>query len=136
MHDEQKIPPEIGPHEGRELELMLAGEKPVAMFSDVIPPSFDFPEELFAPYIQNAQLVRRDVVIFTSNSNAPNIRYLFYALLGEEWRMDRLAEIHRALHQYNEPTTRELETEIGQLLGYRDRDIQVFIDRFFAPMNR
>lgn len=32
-----EIPEGIGPHEGKELELMLAGKKPLAMFSDVFP---------------------------------------------------------------------------------------------------
>jgi hypothetical protein len=52
---------------------MLAVEKLVAMFSEVIPPSFSFPEELFAPYIQNSRLARRDFVIFASNSNAADM---------------------------------------------------------------
>ena len=38
MYDEDIIRPEIGSHEGRELTLMLAVEKPVVMFSDVTPP--------------------------------------------------------------------------------------------------
>ncbi|MBT7485257.1 MAG: hypothetical protein HN673_02735 [Rhodospirillales bacterium] len=67
--------------------------------------------------------MRCDVVIPAANPNTPDMRNLFYTRPGEEWRMDRLGEIHHALHQYNEPTSRNLETEIGRLLGYQDRDI-------------
>ncbi len=27
-----ELPPTLGPHEGRELELLLSGEKPIALF--------------------------------------------------------------------------------------------------------
>ena len=135
MVDDENIPEGIGPHEGKELELMLAGEKPAAMFSDVIPPSFDFPEDLFAAYVVNGTIVRRDVVITVPVPDRHDMRYLFYALPGEEWRIDRLEEIHRALHQRNEPTSTELETETGQLLGYEDRDIQTYLQRSFPSLS-
>jgi hypothetical protein len=134
-HDEDDILPGIGPHEGKELELMLAGKKPVAMFSDVIPASFDLPEEDFAPHVESGRLVKREVVITASKSGLYDMRYLFYVLPGEEWRIDRLIQIHRDFHQYNKPTSRKLEKEIGQLLGYQDQDIQVFLDRSFAPLS-
>jgi hypothetical protein len=37
----------IGPHEGKELELMLAGKKHLAAFGDIIP------EKKFPPYVEN-----------------------------------------------------------------------------------
>ncbi len=136
MRNKDNLPPGIGPHEGRELELMLAGGKPVAMFSDVIPPSFELPEEDFAPHVESGRLVKFDVVITASKSGMYDMRYLFYALPGEEWRIDRLIEIHRDFHQHDKPTSCELEKEIGQLLGYQDREIQVYVDRSVAPLNK
>ncbi|MBC8267496.1 MAG: hypothetical protein H8E36_01990 [Rhodospirillaceae bacterium] len=127
--DDENIPPGIGPHEGKELELMLAGEKPVAMFSDVIPPSFELPEQDFAPYVADGKLIMRDIVVTASQTGSHDMRFLFYALPEEQWRIERLIEIHRAIHQHDEPSTHELETEIGQLLGYKDQDIQIFLDR-------
>jgi len=99
---------------------MLAGEKPVAMFSDVVPPSFDLPEQDFAPYVANGKLMRRDIVMTASRSGTHDMRFLFYALSQEQWRIERLIEIQRAIHQHDEPSTRELETVIGRLLGYKD----------------
>ena len=132
MYGEEDIPPGIGPHEGKELELMLAGEKPATMFSDVIPPSYDLPEEDFTSHVESGRLVKRDVVITASKSGLYDMRYLLYALPGEEWRIDRLIEIHRDFHQHDKPISRKLEKEIGQLLGYCDQDIQTYIDRLLT----
>jgi len=54
------MPKEIGPHEGRELGLMLAGEKPLAMFSDIVPSSYEWPDALFEPYVSSGVLLKRD----------------------------------------------------------------------------
>jgi len=44
--------PNIGPHDDRELELMLAGRKPLAMFTEVLPlESGLIPEADFAPHV-------------------------------------------------------------------------------------
>lgn len=110
---------------------MLAGEKPVAMFSDVVPSSFDLPEQDFAPYVANGKLITRAIVMTASRSGNHDMRFLFYALPDEQWRIERLIEIHRAIHKHDEPSTHELEKEIGQLLGYKDQDIQIYLDRSF-----
>ncbi|BDW88224.1 hypothetical protein [Thalassospira tepidiphila] len=50
MDDEIDLPPGIGPHNDRELELMLAGTKPQAIFpSDAVqrpPPKAEFTRHL------------------------------------------------------------------------------------------
>ncbi len=35
-----EFPPTLGPHEGRELELLLSGEKPIALFYEEVPDEF------------------------------------------------------------------------------------------------
>jgi hypothetical protein len=131
MNTDDHIPPEIGPHEGRELELLLAGKKPVAMFSDVIPQSFELPEKDFAPFVETGQLIRREVRFSPYKPGRLGLRFLFYALPEEEWRIGRLIEIHRAIHENGKSTTPGIETEIGRLLGYLDHEIQFFVERFF-----
>ena len=52
--------PLIGPHEGRELELMLAGKKPLALFSA---PTFEaetLPIKDFAPYVDDGLIIEFD----------------------------------------------------------------------------
>ena len=127
-----EIPEGIGPHEGRELELMLAGKKPLAMFNDDLPPDMEPPEVAFDPYVEEGRFVKAEVVLPLSAFPGMELRYYFYALPGEEWRMERMIEIERGFHEQKLPTTRELETEIGRLLGYDDADIQVFVERWFS----
>ena len=131
--EDEDIPDGIGPHEGKELALMLAGEKPAAMFNDDIPESFEPPEIIFAPYVENGQIIKCEAEICYSQQGHRNLRNYFYALPGEEWRIDRLIEIQRSLHEKGEPTTREIEAEIGHLLGYQEQDIQTYLERFFQP---
>ena len=129
---DDELPAGIGPHEGRELELMLAGEKPLAMFNDDLPEGMEPPEIAFDPYVTEGRFIKREIVIPLSNPKLPSMRYYFYALPGEEWRMERLIKLERAFFVERVPTTPELETEIGRLLGYDDADILVFLDRFFG----
>src|SRR5882672_10783151 len=49
-----------GPHEGRELELMLRGVKPLSMFVEPVPPEFEyFPEQEFDSLVSHGRLVKR-----------------------------------------------------------------------------
>jgi hypothetical protein len=122
------LPEGIGPHEGRELELMLAGEKPAAMFNEDLPEDAVSPDVLFAPYVASGQVITKEITIRFPKLNELELRYFFFALPGEEWRIDRLIEIQRLFQAEGTRTSRELETEIGQLLGYQDHDIQTYLD--------
>lgn len=58
----------IGPHEGKELELMLQGIKRLAMFHDIVPAKGGISEEIiperaFARYIEQGEIIRfsRDI---------------------------------------------------------------------------
>lgn len=119
------LPPGIGPHEGRELELMLSGRKPLAMFYDVIPASFELPEADFAPHVAAGRIVMREE-IYTSASTGDLSRYLYYALPAETWRIDVMHRLQAAFHQ-GRPTSEAIETQIGRLLGYNQADIQAFL---------
>ena len=130
---DDELPAGIGPHEGRELELMLAGEKPLAMFNDDLPEGMEPPEIAFDPYMAEGRFAKGEVVMPAPGFKNERLRYYFYALPGEEWRTARMIEILRGLIEQHLPTTPELETETGRLLGYDDADIQVFLDRFSRP---
>ncbi|HNQ91996.1 MAG TPA: hypothetical protein PKI93_03585 [Alphaproteobacteria bacterium] len=54
----------IGPHEGKELELMLASKKHLAIFHDIAPKNGTIaekiiPDRAFAPHVQAGQIIRR-----------------------------------------------------------------------------
>ena len=80
----------IGPHQGKELELMLAVEKHLAVFCDAIGkdgtvPEEIIPEQAFAPDVESGEILR-----FCSEEYEPShkvtIRRVFFATPGNEWR--------------------------------------------------
>lgn len=126
---DEELPKDVGPHEERELELMLAGKKPLAMFNDDLPPGMEPPEVTFDPHVRAGRFIKRELVVSGVAGFPAGFRYYFFALPGEEWRIDRMIEINRGLFEGKVRTTPELETEIGRLLGYDEADIQVFLNR-------
>ena len=126
MSDHPDLPEGIGPHEGRELELMLSGEKPLAMFVDVIPSDYPWPDEQFEPYVSAGRLVKRECLT-ESHLEGNKVRHLYYALPDEVWRIE---EAHKlSLKQYDAPCAEALEdcAQVGRLLGYQEKDIEAFL---------
>lgn len=123
----------IGPHEQKELDLMLAGEKSLAVFHDLLVEGAEIseeiiPEKLFAPYVAKNQIKRFEKII-TNKRNGDKIKFVSFTLPGEEWRAHFYLWIEEGIFskelQYN-PAHDEL---IGKLLGYSDADIKDFLDR-------
>ena len=131
MKDPVSLPPDIGPHEDRELELMLPGTKPLAMFSEPVGSPHDFPEADFAPYVADGTLVRREMIYQSEGPGLPG-RIVYFALAGEEWRIEAMHRINERLFVHGEPTSLDTERQIGRLLGYSEADIEQFISRFEA----
>ena len=102
-------------HTGRELRMMLAGVKPLAVFSDVYeddPSPWCFPVDVFEPHVRDGTLVKREVVALHDE----RVHVLLYALAAEAWRIDAyLLLSQEALHEgWNDTLTRM----VGTLLGY------------------
>jgi hypothetical protein len=119
-------PPGVGPHEDRELELMLAGTKPLAMFGDAVGSGYEFPEADFARYVGDGTIVRREVVYHPRRQQVP-CRYVYFARAGEEWRIDAMHEIHEGIFVRGEGSSPDMERRIGRLLGYAEPDIEVWL---------
>ena len=125
--------PDIGPHEDRELELMLGGRKPLAMFTEISPDETGLiPEAEFAPYVESGRLVVREVFEplegVSEDSGRQFVRRVLYALPGESWRIDAMLLVCRVaanLRRWDEG----LERVIGELLGYDKRQIDTFVER-------
>jgi len=122
--DENDQPVGIGPHEGRELELLLAGEKPVARFRlDGLSEEY---EARFREAVDQGRILEFDFP-------APQLHRhrRFYCRHGEEWRVkvmdliDRLLA-DRTLAGFSEEDLHRLD---GTLLGYQKADIDLFIER-------
>lgn len=126
--EERLAPPGVGPHEGRELAFMLRGEKPLAMFSDVTGGAYLFPDDEFAPHVLSGRIVKRDYHYKTNvHGKDYELRYLYFTLPGEEWRIDAIHAINLRTHN-GERETDEITAEIGRLLGYSEDDILTFLE--------
>ena len=119
-------PEGIGPHEGRELELMLAGTKPLAMFGDAVGSAQEVPEEDFAPYVAKGVIVRWEAVYRPQGAGVPG-RFVYFARAGEEWRIDAMHGINERLFAQGKLSNPEIEREIGRLLGYADSEIDQYL---------
>lgn len=107
-------PDEIGPHEGRELELMCRGEKHVALFFEVKPPDFhEFLENGF------------DVIEF-EQSHHRNFAYhtdIFFRRSHRKWA-ERLKII---VQDTQSGIDASREHEIGRILGYSSHEVDAYI---------
>ncbi len=98
-------------HTDRELGLMLSGKKPMAMFVDVkdcFHPVVSRYLRLFDRHIATGKLVRRDCHVGT-------IHHIYFALAGEEWRIDAMIEL-----KSQDTWSENDERREGELLGYED----------------
>jgi hypothetical protein len=125
-----------GPHEQRELELMLAGEKPLAMFTEVWPVESGFiPEDDFRPHVHAGRMIMREAFEpAPAIGNRPEnlkIRCVLYALPNEAWRIDAMLLL-RSIYARQGGWDEGLERMIGSLLGYSQADIDTFIERISA----
>jgi hypothetical protein len=130
-------------HTGCELALMLAGTKPLAIFSDrypAKPETEDIPERFFDPHVATGRLVKREYVepaemlSFSVVPGIRGIRHVLYALPGHEWRMDAFILLHDAASRSG--WSEALERLEGALLGYESWQINVFIEQIYRPSRK
>ena len=124
--EEDEIPEGIGPHEGRELELMLAGKKPLAMFGDVIQSDYEWPDAQFEPYVESGVLVKKEFITKVFDGRY-DLRRLFYALPDEVWRIEKVKALAETSYGGWCDEAAQDCMQIGRLLGYDEADIQTFI---------
>ena len=128
----------IGPHQGRELGLMLSGEKKLAVFGDIIPPDGDInetiiPEQAFAPHVFAEQVVRIEKIFPATDGKS--YKSVCFTLPGEEWRAHFYNWYSERL--FSEEHTYSVFDEfiIGELLGYKKEDIEHFIANMQSQKN-
>lgn len=109
---------------------MLSGEKPLAVFSDIIESSYVFPDDEFEPHVLSGQIIKRDYRYdIEIRGNKYVLRYLYFALPDEEWRIDAAHNIDLIVKN-GAPETDEMTADRGRLLGYSEEDISVFLEWF------
>lgn len=112
-----------GSHNGRELQLMLSGSKPMASFvaEDVVPADLVGDAE-FAPFVESGQIIKH---VYRNSEFGFEMRS--YCLPTEEWR----GKLHNLIYQltwerkidgvFNREDRERIE---GFLLGYSKEDIE------------
>jgi len=104
---------------------MLAGSKPAAMFGEAIQFRDIIPEDDFAPHVAAGRIVKREYYYSDANHTFVEI---YYALPGEEWRIDALHDLDLVVQEKRRPWTAADERETGRLLGYTDAEINAFLE--------
>jgi hypothetical protein len=121
-------------HTGRELELMLAGVKPLAVFYHSHPdePSERIiPENAFKPYVDAGKFEKREFVTFldtpppATHRHVKGIRWVLYALPEENWRIDAFLELKAEADVRG--WSEEFERREGFLYGYEDWQMDAWI---------
>lgn len=110
----------IGPHEGKELDLMLAGKKHLAVFYED-----NIPEDTFSSHVNNGSLLRFEETFVTPEGGT--IRYVCFTTPGEAWRANAFFWSKREIFSGERPFDDAYEYFIGRLLGYEESDIVHFL---------
>lgn len=125
-------------HTNRELELMLAGCKPLSMFYDeigVLPHEGIIPEERFAPYVISGVFVRGEATFtgrFVASLNRDErIKYVFFATASQAWRIPAISLLLRIRYQTGNWQSEEFERMEASLLGYTDEEVDAWCDHRF-----
>jgi len=125
-------------HTNRELELMLAGKKPLAVFYDEVsclPHEEIIPEARFAPYVRSGRFVRGEETYIgeyhTGLGREMKIQYVFFALTEEAWRIPALALLLRVRYRMNSHHSEEVERMESALLGYTEEEVDAWCDHRF-----
>lgn len=121
----------IGPHQGKELELMLAGKKHLAIFCETVIDGQEIaeeiiPEKTFSVYVLNGNIKR-----FSQDFISPKMpfpaRYVCFVSVGHEWRASAFFWMHQECIDGRRPFDNAYEYFVGRLLGYAESDIEDFI---------
>lgn len=113
-------------HTKRELLMMLAGEKPLAVFYDSCGPGSDSRlmwDEKFEPYVQAGRFIKREHIEIDSRDAGNSMRWIFYARPSEVWRIAAYILMKKTakISGWNDG----FERMEGSLLGYTDEQNNV-----------
>jgi hypothetical protein len=130
---EDNVPPAfVGPHEGREFELMLEGKKHLSMFllEDAVEYG-DYPDKRFDALAAEGRLVKHVCVEHSVllDGIEMSLQVTMYASVSEAWRIPAMRMV-RDIYAATGPGWRpDLERMIGSLLGYDRQDVELFVER-------
>ncbi|WP_258172892.1 hemocin immunity protein [Haemophilus influenzae] len=107
----------IGPHEGKELDLMLKGLKNLALFYT----DYNIPYG-FIPYLENGFFKIKKVRTIDSNGNN-----FYYYIIYTKKHKRKAKKLSILLKKSTNFFNLNYERKIGKLLGYSKEDIEFYI---------
>lgn len=110
----------IGPHEGKELDLMLARKKSIALFCLEL----GIPDE-FEPYVRQGVFLTLELPQFM-RVNGKQVLTGHRIIVYPEY-LPQAYLLVKYLHLASGGFVPEYEREIGRLLGYEEQDIAYYI---------
>jgi hypothetical protein len=120
-------------HTGRELEMMLAGTKPLAMFYDYAeaePNEEIIPEQTFDRYVREGKFVKKtfveELAMDPRTGRPVRVRYVLYALAKEAWRLEAMQLLQETMTRMGS-TNEVLDRMTGSLLGYSHEENDAYI---------
>lgn len=120
------VPPVIGPHNGRELEMMLRGDKPMALFAaEPGMDAEDVGDSHFKPFIDEGRILK-----FTHTDPETSVEERRYCLPTEEWRCKLsllISLMCRSGEAFDVFTSNDLARLEGALLGYPKESVEAFV---------
>lgn len=133
MSNKDKKPAFLGPHEDRELELMLSGRKPLSYFFVEVGTARDlFPEAEFDRHVASGFLIKEERVeplVSPEDGEPTSARNILYATRNEAWRIPAMRTVQDIYRRMGPGWRPDLERIIGSLLGYDSEDVEAFIER-------
>jgi hypothetical protein len=122
-------------HDGYELELMLAGKKPLSFFYenvDVSAADSTLPEVDFQKFVDDGRICKEEFILEAAlhpvTQQPIRIRYLFYAIKGEEWRIPAMILVIKTMIANKKAPDEGLDRIVGSLLGYTNSQNDEYID--------
>lgn len=129
-------------HTNRELQLMLSGSKPLAMFYALVselPDERLIPEDRFASYVAEGRFLREEV-IYNEAFELASVRnsqtkYVFFAVPDEAWRIRAMLLVQHSFRKSSYRWNETLERIESALLGYTDDEIDAWCASRFHSNN-
>ena len=123
-------------HTNRELAMMLAGSKPLAVFSEhVQDPNNEasvIPDAQFLPHVAEGLFVRREIT--TTAADGQKDRLVLYATRAETWRIEAYILLRHTAEKCG--WSEGFERLEGSLLGYLDWQNDAYIRIIFLPHSK
>lgn len=109
----------LGPHEGMELELMLKNKKNISLFYS----DSEIPDD-FIPFLNKKIFKLKTINLKDKNKKI----FSYYIIYKPSFSIDAKKLEKTLISSFKNPTI-EKERIIGKILGYKDEDINFYIDR-------